>query len=161
MGMVVMRCYFQCGMQLRGDGATNHNRGREAGLLHLVGYVYHLFERRGNQSRQTEQVGLFVMYRFDDFFRRYHHAEVDHFVIITCQYNRDDVFADVVHIAFNGSKDDLAGFGRTGRCFLRFDGRLKDGDGFLHRTCRFHDLRQEHFSRTEQLADYLKKKLLI
>ena len=58
-----------------------------------------------------------------------------------------------MHIAFNGGKDNLAGFGRTGRCFLRFDGRLKDGDGFLHRACRFHDLRQEHFSRTEQFAD--------
>ena len=37
--------------------------------------------------------------------------------------------------------------------FLSLHEREKPRDGFFHHACAFHDLRQEHFSRAEEIAD--------
>ena len=43
-----------------------------------------------------------------DFFRRHHHAEIDHIVIVALEHDADDVLADVVHVALDGGEHDLA-----------------------------------------------------
>ena len=39
------------------------------------------------------------------------------------------------------------------RCLFGFHERHEIGDGLLHHARGFHDLRQKHFARAEQIAD--------
>ena len=85
-----------------------------------------------------------------------HYAQIDYFIVIATEYDADDVFSNVVDIAFDGRHQYLAteALGvRTGGKFFFFHKRQQVGDGFFHHTRRLNHLRQEHFSAAEQIAD--------
>ena len=87
---------------------------------------------------------------------RHHHAHVDDVVVVALQDHGDDVFSNVVHIAFDGGHDDLAfGFDVfTGSSLLALfflDIGNKVGHGLLHHASAFDHLRQEHFALPEQV----------
>ena len=42
------------------------------------------------------------------FSRRNHHAQVDDFIVVAAEHDADDVFADVVDVAFDGGQQHLA-----------------------------------------------------
>ena len=75
------------------------------------------------------------------------------------QDHRDDVLADVVHVALDRGDDDFAFWlgDDAGAFFFRqlffFDVRNQVGHGLLHHARRFHHLRQEHLALAEQVAD--------
>ena len=67
----------------------------------------HFIQRGSDQAAQADHVGLF-RWRVEDFFARHHDAEVNDLVVVAGQHDADDVFADVMHIAFDGGEDDFA-----------------------------------------------------
>ena len=91
-----------------------------------------------------------------DRFAGNHHAQVDDFVVIALQDDANNVFADVMHVTFDGGDQEHAAFGcafQPGRFFLLFHEWFKVGDCFLHHACGFDNLRQKHFAFAEQITD--------
>ena len=91
---------------------------------------------------------------------RHHHAHVDHFVVVALQDHGDDVFANVVHIAFDGGDDDLAlGFHVLARfglqAFFFFDVGHEVRHRLLHHAGAFHHLRQEHLALAKQITHHV------
>ena len=149
---VVIRGDLYRRMQSRGRRATHHDRDRKSRLTHRPGHVRHLLERRRDQAGETDKVRTLLDSPAHDLVGRHHHAQVDHLIIITSENNRDNVLANVVHVALHRSEEYLARLGRTCRLFLRLNGRAQDGNRLLHRAGRLHHLRQEHLSSPEQLT---------
>ena len=95
--------------------------------LHLFGDMRHLFQRRCDQARQADDVGVFFFRFGEDLGAGDHHPHVHHLKVITLQNNGDNIFADVVHIALHRRNDDFSfGLGSlTGAalffCFFFFD----------------------------------------
>jgi hypothetical protein len=58
--------------------------------------------------RPTDDVGIFGFGFGQNFGTRHHHAHVHDFKVITLQHDGDDVFTDVMHVAFDGGDHDLA-----------------------------------------------------
>ena len=91
----------------------------------------------------------------EDLRGRRHHAEIDDLVIVAGEHDADDVLADVVHVALDGREHDRA----RGLALVAAGGLFRLHIGQQHRDRLFHharrldDLRQEHFSRAEQVAD--------
>ena len=138
--------------------AADQQRQREALALHLGRHVAHLVERRRDQARQPDDVGLLGLRGLQDLRRRHHHAEIDHLVIVALEHDADDVLADVVHVAFHGRHHDLAGGflrGGAARLLLLLHERQQIGDRLLHHARGLHHLRQEHLARAEQVADHV------
>ncbi len=113
----------------------------------------HLIERRRNQSAQANYICFFFARRFQNFRGRDHHAKIDNFIIVTLQNDAHDVFAYVVHVAFDRRHDD-APLRFRARRFFRLHERHQIGDGFFHDACAFHDLGQKHFAGTEQIPNH-------
>ena len=137
-------------------GAADQQRAIEALALHLGGDEAHLVERRRDEARQPDDVGLLALGRLEDLRRRHHDAEVDHLVVVALEHDADDVLADVVHVALDGRHHDLAGGGlrlEARSLLLRLEVGLQIGDRLLHHARRLDDLRQEHLAGAEQVAD--------
>ena len=132
--------------------AADEQRDREALALHLGRDVGHLVERRGDQPRQADQVGVDLDRLLEDARGRDHHAEVDDLVVVAAEHDPDDVLADVVDVALDRRGDDRAG-STAGAFALRLEIRDQDGDGLLHHPGALDDLRQEHPAGPEQVAD--------
>ena len=112
----------------------------------------HLVERRGDEPRQADQVGVDLDRLLEDPGGRDHHAEVDDLVVVAAEHDPDDVLADVVDVALDRGGHDRAG--STARALaLRLEVRDQDGDGLLHDPGALDDLRQEHPAGPEQVAD--------
>ena len=142
-------------MQFGGCRTAHHDRDGQASFLHFVRYMHHLFQRRRDQAGQANQIRLFFDRCLYNDFGRNHHTQVDHLIIVAGQHDRYDVLSDIVHVALHGCKDYLSCFCRTGSRFLRLDSRLQDGDSLFHGTGGLYHLRQEHFTGTEQFADFI------
>ncbi len=89
----------------------------------------------------------------EDFFAGDHDAEVDDLVVVTAEDDAHDVFADVMNIAFDSGEQDFA----LCRLVARgaFFGLHEGGEvchGLFHDAGRFDDLREEHFSFTEEVS---------
>ena len=71
------------------------------------------------------------------------------------QHDADDILADIVHVAFDRSQHDAALrlLGQAQLLALLLHEGRQMGDGLFHHARRFHDLRQEHLARAEQVAD--------
>ena len=126
----------------------------EALPLHLGRHVTHFVERRRDQPRKPDDIGLLGLGGFQNLRRRHHDAEIDHFVVIALEHDADDVLADVVHVALHRRHHDFAARAAVlpaVLCLLHEGHQI--GDGLLHHARGFHHLRQEHFSRAEQVAD--------
>src|SRR5206468_3101641 len=82
------------------------------------------------------------------------YAEVDDLVVVAAEDDADNVLADVVDIALDRREQHLAANRQiAGFRLLGFHERQKIRDSFLHHPGAFHDLRQKHFSRAEEIAD--------
>ena len=143
-------------MHAAGGGAADEQRAIKALALHFHGDEAHLIERRRDEARQTDDVGLLALCRLENLRRRHHDAEVDHLVVVALENDADDVLADIVHVALDRRHDDLAG-GRLGLqprgLLLCLEKGLQVGDRLLHHARRLDDLRQEHLAGAEQVAD--------
>ena len=87
-----------------------------------------------------------------------HDTEINDLVIVTLQHNTDNVFTDVMHIAFHGGHQDLAG--KTTRAFrtpcgqtFRLHKRHQARNRLFHHAGGFDDLRQKHLAGTKQIPD--------
>ena len=145
---------FKRGMRPRGRGAADEKGQGNALSLHFLGDVGHFFQRRRNQTGQSDGHSLVFNGGIDDGLCRHHHAKIDDFKIIAGEHNADDVLADIVDVSFDRGHDDAAiGAARVPGFLERFDVRQQERDRFLHHPRRFDDLRQEHLSGTEKITD--------
>ena len=162
----VIRCDFHRRVHARGGRATDE-QWRLALFeiriaLHFGGDVGHFFERRRDQTGQADQVGI-DFFGFGEDLRAWdHHTHVFHVKIITLQHHGDDVFADVVDVAFDRGDHDFGLRARGSRVaardgggFFGFDKRNQMRHGLLHHAGRFDHLRQEHFALAEQITHHI------
>src|SRR4029077_18865058 len=110
---------------------------------------------RRDEAAQADQMSSRFPRGFKDLVARDHYSEVNHFVIVAAQDDADDIFADIVDVAFHGGHDDTAFDGYTARLFFRFQIRLKIRDRFLHHPRALDDLRQKHAPRSEEIAHHV------
>src|SRR5690606_734964 len=109
-----------------------------------------------DQTRQADDIDLLFASDLENLFGRYHHAQVDHFVVVASEHDAHDVLSNIVNVPLDGREQDLAT--RTfigpalGRLF-RFHEGEQVSHGLLHDTSRLDDLRQEHLAGTEQITD--------
>ena len=85
-------------------------------------------------------------------FAGHHDAEVHDLEVVALQDDANDVLADVVHIALDRREHDPA-VRAAMTVFLFLDVRHEMADCPLHHARRFHNLRQEHLARAEQVAN--------
>ncbi len=88
--------------------SADEQRQLEPLPLHLAGHVNHLVERRRDEAAETDQVHLFRLGAFENFFTRDHDAHVDDFVVVAGEDDADDVLADVVNVTLDGCEQDLS-----------------------------------------------------
>src|SRR5688572_1861854 len=151
----IVRRDLDRGVGARGGGTADQQRHVESVTLHFARHVRHFLERRRDQTRQPDGIGLLPLRGVDDGLRGDHHAEVEDLVVVALQDDRDDVLADVVHVALY-RRHDHAPFGTRdlpGSGLLGFDVRDEVAHSLLHDARRFHHLRQEHLACAEQVAD--------
>ena len=151
---VVARRDPERGVDLGRRGAADQQRQVEALARHLLGHRHHLVERRRDQARQADDVGLVVVGRLQDVLERHHDAEVDDLEVVALQDHAHDVLADVVDVALDRRHDDLA-LGPRRRGLLGLDVGQQVGDRLLHHARALDHLRQEHLARAEEIADHV------
>ena len=143
-------------VRARRGRTADQQRLREALPFHLACDMAHLFQRRGDQAGQADDVDLLFTGLVEDLLGGDHHAHVHHFVVVALEHHRHDVLADVVHVALHGGDQDLAlGLGVAGQGLLGLDVGHQVGDRLLHHARRLHHLRQEHLAGTEEIADHI------
>ena len=156
-----MRRDFHGGMHPTGGCATNHQRNfahpEIVVFLHFAGDILHFFQRRCDQARQANDVCAFDFGLGQYVVAGHHHPHVDHIKVVALQNHRDNVFANVMHIAFDRGNHDLAfGFHFFARGFLLafffLDVRNQMRHGLLHDPRTFDDLWQKHLALTKQIT---------
>src|SRR6185312_2907157 len=90
-----------------GGGPADQQRQLEPLALHLARHVRHLVQRRRDQARQADEVGLLGLGPLEDLLARDHDAHVDDLVVVAGQHDTHDVLADVVDVALDGGQHDL------------------------------------------------------
>src|SRR5437764_6592956 len=95
-------------MDLARGGAADQKRNRKVLPFHLTCDVNHLVERWRNQTAEPDHMYTALACGGEDFLRWHHHAEIDHFIVVATQNDRDDVLPDIVDIAFHRRQQDLA-----------------------------------------------------
>ena len=91
-----------------------------------------------------------------DGFTGSHHPQVDHFVSVAAQYDTNDIFPDVVHIAFDRGKHDWwLPVMLQGILFFFLHEGFQVSHRLFHHPCTFHYLGQEHLSFAKKIADHL------
>ena len=144
---------LHCGVFATGRRPADEQRQIKSPSVHLLRNVAHFVERRRDQPAETNHVHVFLAGGLQNLVARHHHAKVDDLVVVAAQHHADDVFADVVHVALDGGHEDFTARRRAGLGLLLLHERLQISDCFFHDARAFDDLRQEHFSRAEQVAD--------
>ena len=99
-GAIVILFNLHRGVRLGRSRATDHQRQIHFQALHFFCHVHHFIQRRGDQTTQANQVNIFLFGLFQNFCRGHHHAHIDDFEVIALQHHADNVFTNVVHIAF-------------------------------------------------------------
>ena len=115
--------------------------------------MHHFIERRGNEAAQANYVCVHRARRFQNLSRRHHHPEIDYLVVVTLQHDANDVFADVMHVAFDRGHD-YARLRFRARRFFRFHEWHQIRHRFFHDAGRLHHLRQKHFAGAKQIAHH-------
>ena len=154
----VFRRNFHGGVGGARGRAADEERDREARAFHLFGNVDHLVEGRRDEAGEANDVDVELLRFRENFVARDHDTEVGDLVVVTSEDDTDDVFADVVNIAFDGRDEKFSlgagGFaGGGGAGFFGFHERREVGDGALHHAGGFDDLREKHFAGAEEVAD--------
>ena len=104
----VVRFYLDGRMYFRSSGAANQKGNSEPCALHFFGQVHHFIERRRNEPTQAYRICVLLNGRLNNDLRRHHDPEVDDFVIVASQDHTNNIFADVVNVAFNGCHQNFA-----------------------------------------------------
>ena len=143
------------GVRLARGRAPDEQRHLESFALHFFRHAGHFVQRRRDEAAQADDVHLLLARGLENFLARHHDAEVDDFIVVAAEHDADDVFADVVHVAFDRGHQDFARVqvGAAGGFFLRLHEREQVGHRLLHHAGRLHDLRQKHLAGAEQIAD--------
>jgi hypothetical protein len=135
-------------------------RPANQGRAHLGGHVLHLLQAGRDQAGQADDVGAFGLGLGQDVLAGHHHAHVHDLEVVALQDHRDDVLADVVHVALDGGDDDLAlglhvaaGVGQG--LLLGLDVGQQVGHGLLHHAGALDHLGQEHLAGAEQVAHHV------
>ena len=116
----------------------------------------HFIQRRGNQTRQANDVDIFLACGIQNRLGWHHHPKVNDFKVITLQHHTDDIFTDIMHIALDGGHQDFAVIFASITLFLgSFDEGHQISHGFFHHTGRLHHLRQKHLAFTEQITNHI------
>ena len=111
------------------DGRVGFGGGRssdEEGDLELLAFHFlcdmdHFIEGGGDQSAEADHIHLFVPGCFQDFIGGHHDAEVHDVVAVAAEHDADDIFSDIVYIAFDGGHEYFAFGTAAAGCFFRFD----------------------------------------
>jgi hypothetical protein len=146
--------------------ATNQQRRLQVATLHFLGDHDHLIERRRDEPRKTDDVGVALRRFREDPIERHHHAQIDDVIAVTAEHDADDVLADVMNVALDGGEEHAAvrltplralAHGKPRVCggLLSFHVGLEVRHGAFHRARALHHLRQKHLARAEQVADDL------
>ena len=138
-------------VEVRGGGTADDDRDAEPAAFEFLANVDHLVERRGDQPAQADALCTPCHGFIDDALRFDHYAQVADLVAVAGHHHRDDVLADVVHVALDRGDEHLAG--RVGA----LSGALLDVGrqgryGALHHAGRLDHLRQEHSALAEEPA---------
>ena len=107
-GLAVVRRNLDGRVGAAGGGSADEQRQLESLALHLAGHMNHLVERGRDEAAEADEVGVLGLGALQDFLAGNHDAEVDDFVVVAGEHDADDVFADVVDVAFDGGEDDFA-----------------------------------------------------
>ncbi len=107
--------------------------------------MHHLFERRGDEPAQADQIGVAVTGGLQNLVAGHHHSKVNHVIIVAPKHHADDVLADIVDVAFHSRHDDASFDERAAAGLLfRFEVRLQIGHSLFHHPRALDHLRQEH-----------------
>ena len=118
--------------------------------------LFHLAQRGGNQPADPNQVGMMAAGCLDDLPVVDHHAQVNDLKIVAGEDNVDNVFPDVVHVAFGSSEDNFGAASVPSFLLVLFlNFRLEHRDGGFHGFGGFDHLRQEHFPLAEKRAHFV------
>ena len=148
----ITRFNFDGSMFFAGCGSTNEEWYFHVCAFHFSGDGNHFIEGGSDESRKTDDLGSPFTGFFENGFPGNHHANVFDFEVVACEYNADNIFSDVMHIAFYGGKQDFSS--RTCRTvFFIFHEGEQIGDGFFHNAGAFYHLRKKHFSSAKEISD--------
>ena len=116
--------------------------------------MHHLVQRGRDEAAQADDIGLLRNGSVEDSVCSDHDSQVDDVVAVAAQNDSHDVLADVMHVAFDRSHDDLAARRLVARFFLLGLHEWQQvSHGLLHDTRALDHLREKHFSGAEQIAD--------
>src|SRR6185436_4163469 len=105
-------------------------------------------------SAETNEVSFFLKGGLKNFIGRHHDAEIDDLVVVTAEDDAHDIFADVMHVTFDGGHDDPAlRLVVTCGALLGFHKREQISHRLFHHAGALDHLRQKHFAGTKQIAD--------
>ena len=129
-------------------------------FLHFTGHILHLFQAGSDEPRQANDVGVFFFGLGQNLVARHHDAHVDHVKVVALKHHRHNVFANVVHVAFDGGNHNFALGFHVLACglllaFFFLDVRHQVRHGLLHHARRLDHLRQEHLALTKQIAHHI------
>lgn len=102
---------FDCGVGGAGGGSADEDGDAlfaEAALFSFFGDRDHLVERGRDEAGESDDVGLVFFDGIEDFVTRDHYAHIDDVEAIAGEDDADDVFTNVVNVAFYGGHDNLA-----------------------------------------------------
>ena len=153
-GARIVRVDFHGRVRRRGRRPADEKRLPVAQALHFLRHMHHFIERRRDQAGQADEIRALAGGRLENPLAGHHHAQVDHFEVVTLQHDADDVLADVMDIALDRGDHHLA-VGAAGAGLFLLDVRNQHRNGLLHHARRLHHLRQEHLARTEQIAHHV------
>ena len=104
----VMRCDLYRGVGWAGGSTTDEDGCAELTALHLLGNIDHFIKGWCDQSGKTDDVHLLGGGYLEDFFTGNHDAHINDFKAVACENHTNNVFADVVHVTFDGGHQDAA-----------------------------------------------------
>ncbi len=117
--------------------------------LQVAAGDHHLLRALDEQAGKADGVGLVLLVRFDEIFGRNFDAEIHHRVAVVREDNLDEIFSDVVNVAFHGGQHDFA----AGRGIGFFHELLEVSDGGLHRFRRLKHFGDDQLVVVEETAD--------
>ena len=150
--MVVARRNLHRRMHRRSRSSAYKNRNRQTSLIHQTRHVAHLFKRWGYQSAKSYIVGMLAHGSVDNFLCRHHHAHIYHLISVAAHHHPDNVFPDVVHVAFHRGDDNLASRFAARLQLFALDEWLKPCHSLLHGARTLHHLRQKHLAVAKKRA---------
>ena len=139
-------------MDGRCGGASDEKGSGHAPRRHLAADLLHPVQGRCDQAAHAYDVGAYLSGLVKQRLARHHHAKVRHVESAAGQYDGGYVLTYVMNIALDGGDKEYRFV--TDR-FRRLHIGLEDGHRIAHYTGGLNDLRQEHPSVPEKLANLL------